>query len=411
METLLVSFIGKAREDKTGSRKYQKTAYKFPTGETHESTFFGMAALNYLLKYGYKPDMMVIGTKGSTWSELLEIIPETEESLALYEEAEKGINPNVIERIIELFKDYMGLNIFPILYEEDPPPQDIVAKHFLEKALDKPYEKVIIDITHSYRYMPYIILLASMILRHLNNSSIEILYGFFEGVSAGSEKPVFKLDILEELIGLSEALSIFQLTGNFREYFYQITDERDIREKAKKAYFKIETNDQPRQELRALLSSNGKYEKIHNYILDTLKAWDKDSVEDRMFERAKFFASKSQYFKAIVLMYEAIMLKIAKKAGYTNVMNYKEREAISERLNEACRSKLKDDNFKYFCDYFRLFQKIRNKVVHGTQIEGGLAGEANHYLSGEESILELFKNIEELYNKIDHINLNRYLNN
>ncbi|MDQ7083105.1 MAG: type III-B CRISPR module RAMP protein Cmr6 [Aquificota bacterium] len=46
----LISFVGKAREDRGGGRRYIKTRYRFDDGSVYEATFFGSALIKHLGK-------------------------------------------------------------------------------------------------------------------------------------------------------------------------------------------------------------------------------------------------------------------------------------------------------------------------------------------------------------------------
>jgi CRISPR-associated DxTHG motif protein len=74
------------------------------------------------------------------------------------------------------------------------------------------YSKVILDITHGYRFIPYAVSLGILLLKNLKDFELEIYYGFLEFQNEDGTRPVLRLNHLEELVKLSQALGILENT-------------------------------------------------------------------------------------------------------------------------------------------------------------------------------------------------------
>ena len=115
-----------------------------------------------------------------------------------------------------------------------------------------------------------------------------------------------------------------------------------------------------------------------------------------MVERGKFFFDKKQYLKALILLYEGIIIAIGRK--------YKSVTAINRDMREDVRSFIKRSQHIIFSSdferdtYFKL-EYTRNAAAHGSEAEGKGKG-IKEYVEEEEHFKELFKRGIELYESI-----------
>jgi cell division protein DivIC len=404
---LLISMIGQGRPKKEGQPSYDLINYQFQDGEVISTTVFGIALYKYLRKKGEDIDLLLVGTKGSSWTELIveeNLLEEFEEIINLLEEEEKerNVEENLLEEFVKLIEKSLNTEVKYVLLSSPPSPEEISQKTIrvlVDLFEEKNYDKVYIDITHGFRYMPTVVLLNLMILRKLWNFDIEIYYGFgiFDTGRPEGPKKVARLNHLEDLIKLSEALGILENTGDFRPYYKLISDNQE----AQQIYFRIETNAQiGDSKIRELINTpvNSEYvkpihEKVKNKYLKPLRA---DRTEDRLKNRARFFFERGQYLKAVLLLHEALILLVGRLKGKigSSGLEYSEREEARRYLDQLYE--------------WKVLRRLRNACAHGTQPQSQdrsnpdaeAIAEARHAWEDEEKFKEVMERSFEFYEKI-----------
>ncbi|WP_448588496.1 TIGR02221 family CRISPR-associated protein [Thermocrinis sp.] len=351
-EGLLISFIGASR----GDRAYQKTVYSFPDGRKRQSFLFGLALWDYLQNSTQNGiDIMVIGTSGSGWGELLQEVEVEDEDLFDRISVMSTFDEETVSECIKHVQKKLGVNVYHVLLKNPPELKDI-SKEVIRKVLELDYKRIILDITHSYRFMPYVVLLDLMALKKLKDFNLEIYYGFLEHSLEDGSKPVIHLSHLEELVKLGEALSILENTGNFKEYFIMAGVDSNF---VSKTYFQVETNRVSKNALESLSKSQAQEEyikPIHELVIKNyISGLNERYKEDRMKNLALFFYKREQYLKAITLLYETILLKCIRLWGLGDPENYENREEAKRKLDETKNQ-----------DWLK-FKNLRNSCVHGSR--------------------------------------------
>ena len=396
---LLVSMIGRGN--------YRKTRYKFEDGTKIEKFLFGSALYSYLLTKGYNLDLLFVGTVNSGWGELIDLTQDiedqnlkkkVEETFAKISGKDKTIEEGELEEWISALSEALGTNINYILLNDPPQPEEISQK-LLSLFSETEYPKVILDITHGYRFIPYAVSLGILLLKNLKDFELEIYYGFLEFQNEDGTRPVLRLNHLEELVKLSQALGILENTGDFRHYYKLISDNQE----AQQIYFRIETNAQiGDSKIRELINSpvNSEYvkpihEKVKNKYLKPLRA---DRTEDRLKNRAKFFFERGQYLKAVLLLHEALILLVGRLKGKigSSGLEYEERRRVKNEL----------DQLNYY--EWKVLKYLRNACAHGTQPQSQdrsdpdakAIAEARDAWENEEKFKEVMERSFEFYEKI-----------
>jgi CRISPR-associated protein, TM1812 family len=396
---LLVSMIGRGN--------YRKTRYKFGEGTEIEKFLFGSALYSYLLTKGYNLDLLFVGTVNSGWGELIDLTQDIEdqnlkkkieEAFGKISGKDKTIEEDDLEEWVSVLSEALGTNINYILLNDPPQPEEISQK-LLSLFGENDYSKVILDITHGYRFIPYAVSLGILLMKNLKDFELEIYYGFLEFQNEDGTRPVLRLNHLEELVKLSQALGILENTGDFRHYYKLISDNQE----AQQIYFRIETNAQiGDSKIRELINTpvNSEYvkpihEKVKNKYLKPLRA---DRTEDRLRNRARFFFERGQYLKAVLLLYEALILLVGRIKGKigSSGLEYKEREEVKEYLDQLNYSE------------WKVLKYLRNACAHGTQPQSQdrsnpdaeAIAEARHAWEDEEKFKEVMERSFEFYEKI-----------
>lgn len=396
-KALLVSMIGRGN--------YRKTRYKFEDGTEIEKFLFGSALYSYLLTKGYNLDLLFVGTVNSGWGELIDLAQDIEdqnlnkkieETFGKISGKDKTMEEGELKEWVSVLSEALGTNINYILLNDPPQPEEISQK-LLNLFSENEYPKVILDITHGYRFIPYAVSLGILLLKNLKDFELEIYYGFLEFQNEDGTRPVLRLNHLEELVKLSQALGILENTGDFRHYYKLISDNQE----AQQIYFRIETNAQiGDSKIRELINTpvNSEYvkpihEKVKNKYLKPLRA---DRTEDRLKNRARFFFERGQYLKAVLLLREALILLVGRLKGKvgSSGLEYSEREEARSYLDQLYE--------------WKVLRHLRNACAHGTQPQSQdrsdpdakAIAEARDAWENEEKFKEVMERSFEFYEKI-----------
>lgn len=191
MTHVLVTFLGAPDTGRPPSlrkrRGYQVMHYRFPPdGHIRRHRLFPLALLAHLRRGGGGPsELVVFGTRGSVWDELLRYAGghwSQRELNDLIELALKnGVDQDVLKRYQDPLRDVLGLDsvrleVLEHLDEEDAGGStgDEVQKQIeiierLNKATEKA-TKITIDVTHGLRYMPLLGSLAAYVVESTRSS-------------------------------------------------------------------------------------------------------------------------------------------------------------------------------------------------------------------------------------------------
>jgi len=403
-KSILISLIGKAR-NKKGQKGYDKSNYYFKeTGEHIETSLFSSALYKVLQKLDYKIDKwLVFGTAQSMWSELLYAVDEEyhENLTETYNKIYDGENKSASEELIkewesELQKYIPGIRLIMV----NALDYEIYINHMI-KEIPNERRCVILDITHGLRHMPVIIAFSLMLVRYLKNiSDIALYYAANElkeedkGNNLDSAAPVLKIDLINSLVAYTENLAVFNNSG----YFSGLLGNMGIQD-TDKTYFSLEMNRQPKSQLKEIVekldcvAQKGNYESyIAKHIKDEIEPLITITLDRRMIERAKFFFNKKQYLKALILLYEGIILAIGRKYNIGTSLDYRDRENIRSYINKNKGIVFENEMQKKI--YYDL-EYTRNAAAHGSISRG-----SQNYLEIVSEFEELFKQGIDLYENL-----------
>lgn len=399
---VFVSLIGKGRPLK-GSIGYQKTAYSFnEIRDTVHTSFFGSALYEVLNRQGYDIDKwLIFGTNESSWSELLELLDDeyhdemTELYDKVYDEEKKSISEELLREWEEALERFIpGIRLIIV----NPLEYEVYIDHMLKEIPDEP-RKIVLDITHAFRHMPVIIAFSLMALKHIKQiSDMVVYYGAFElkkdRLNDKEPTPVLRIDFINTLVSYAENLATFNHSGYFPPLLntLRITD-------TEKTYFWLEMNRQPKSDLEKIskkleekTSESSHVAKIAEYIKQEIEPLIGATLDRRMVERARFFFAKKQYLKALILLYEGLILAIGRKNGFGSDLHYEEREKIRGYINNNYTVIFKtDEQWKTYNE----LKYTRNAAAHGSRSQG-----TQNYVEHEEQFQTLFRNALEIYKSV-----------
>lgn len=256
MKSLLVTVVGRGRSPGDGSGRYVATPYAFREGgqETiRRATFFGVALFGYLAERGRAPDLLLVGTEGSSWDYLEDFFVSMEKdpppgwdvAFRRLEEEVKAerVTQETLDGVLGRLGEALGVQVSGVVLSNSPAPKK-VHQAFLD-ALRALYgfsgvQELHLDITHGYRHLGFVLLASALALRHIWGCHIALHYGGLEMRSPeGEAAPVVDLGLVGRLMDLDEALGVLQTVGDFRPYYAL---EEDLAGQAEAAYLRVETN-------------------------------------------------------------------------------------------------------------------------------------------------------------------------
>lgn len=213
--TTLISFLGKGRSDsKTG---YRPARYRFDAGFVREVPYFGLALTEYL-----QPERLVlVGTTGSMWDVFFEQQGADDGAvLPLFDAvATNSVDDTLLRDCEAHLSNKLGIATTCLLipYARDIPEQSALLGRLAETV--SVGERVDIDVTHGFRHLPMLALVAARYLAHVRRVEVrELYYGALEMTPAGDETPVLRLSGMLQMLDWVEALACYEKDGDYSTF-------------------------------------------------------------------------------------------------------------------------------------------------------------------------------------------------
>lgn len=208
----LISFLGKGKADPhTG---YRTATYRFDAGFSRRVPFFGMALTEYL-----QPDRLVlVGTAGSMWDVFFERqgADDDDAMLHLMAAVEAGqVDQEMLDLPRRELAQQLGIPVDCLLipYARDAAEQAEIL-HLLAGVV-QPGENLSIDVTHGFRHLPMLALVAARYLSRVVGVKVEELYyGALEMTTPEGETPVLRLGGLLAMLDWVDALATYDKDGD-----------------------------------------------------------------------------------------------------------------------------------------------------------------------------------------------------
>lgn len=359
MTTALLTFLGRVPKSE-GS--YRKTSYDFGDGNPSEPvSFFGWP----LQKRLAADRMVIMGTAGSMWDHLFEgdIIfeQEAEEArLRLLEATEKkAVTGELLSPLQGALSVRLGCEsrLVIIPYCRDEREQiglmGLMAQH-VETG-----DTVHIDVSHGFRHLPMIALMAALHLRIARKAQIGgIWYGAFDPDTG--KAPVYNLEGLLHIADWIQSLHTYDKDGDYGVFSPLLGPAGQLLRRA--AFFERTTNPvKARKELaswanrRDRFPANDPAAELFRPVLEQRISWHRKS--DRASwetELAGRYLGEGDYVRAAIYGLEAtISAKVMSSGG--NQRHRREREVAREQLHRSGSSE------------FSALNKLRNALAHSVE--------------------------------------------
>ncbi len=351
--TTLISFLGKSR--KNSATGYQRASYQFADGQVVHTTFFGAALMQRL-----RPQRtLLLGTAGSMW-DVLDIDVESDEWSELGEAAERGdVTQSLLDRTSACKRGAMlGAELVLIPYCRDETEQTLLLSDMAARVAEG--EHVVLDITHGFRHLPMLALVAARYLAHVRKAVvIDIYYGALDMTAQGIT-PVVKLDGLLRMLDWIEAFAAHDASGNYAGFATLLQHDgmeaKEADQLAHAAHLERVTNSaEARAKITPLLGSIehlGGATRLFAAELGQRLAWArKDRRDAREWELFEAYLARKDFIRAAIYLQESVV-SAACFGERLDGNDHIQRETARERLKDRAE--------------FRALSDIRNMLAHGT---------------------------------------------
>jgi len=384
----LISFLGKGDPRKG----YRTATYRFDSDVVKTVTFFGLALTDYL-----KPDRLILlGTPSSMWENFFDrdgIDPEAMEPLI-----DAVAAGRVDERLLDLpcrqLAEQIGIPVDCLLipYAREETEQAAILR--LLAGVVQPGERLCLDVTHGFRHLPMLALVAARYLARVVRVEVEeIYYGALEMTPPAGETPVLRLRGLLDMLDWVEALATYDKDGDYGVFAPLLAKDGMAEGRAEllatAAYCERTSNPElAREKLRrafpALDTHDGPLARLFRETLKERIGWFRGLTRhDRELSLADAYLKRSDYLRATTFMYEAFVTR----ACYTQKCDDADAQSRDNAFNRARRKIPAVGQLK----------NLRNALAHGVRARGEDSDETTETIADEHSLRKLLK---ELRNKL-----------
>ncbi len=173
MSGTLISFLGKSQLDsRTG---YRPAAYRFDEGFVRTVPYFGMALTEYL-----QPSRLIlIGTAGSMWDVFFEreTVGSDEALISLMDAvARQDVTEELLAEHASHLSDRLGCTVecMVISFAKKEAEQAALLGRLADRL--ESHERVTLDVTHAFRHLPMLALVAARYLSRVRGIAVENIY-------------------------------------------------------------------------------------------------------------------------------------------------------------------------------------------------------------------------------------------
>lgn len=358
--TTLISLLGKSHLDKdTG---YRKTRYRFDD-KVREAPYFALALLDYV-----KPDKLILaGTSGSMWDVFFDQQQTGDEAVLQLVDAvaQNTVTDNMLAIHQQRLTEKLGMQVRCLLisYGRNEDEQAAILRQLAD--VTEVGERIVLDVTHGYRHLPMLALVAARYLAHVRSVQVqELYYGALQMTDAQSgEAPVLRLGGMLRMLDWVEALAVYEHSGNYGMFGELLRadgmNEDHAAQIARGAYFERSNNPvQARQALGTAFASLQEHEgalgTLFKSTLSEQIGWHRrGNRADWELALADRYLARQDHVRAIAFMYEGFVSAATLSDPFADVNNFDDRKAALDHMRKSTD--------------FRLLAYLRNAMMHGVR--------------------------------------------
>lgn len=377
--TTLISFLGTGQKGKG----YEATNYTLNDQEFPEKY------ISISLTKAIKPKKLILlGTAGSVWDVFFEEGIDNLENEWL-QLSEKVANQAVTQDDLQPFESYLSdkfkieVHCILISFARDTHEQtDILLK--LEKNLENG-EKVVLDVTHGFRHLPMLALVAARFLKQVKQIDVEhIYYGAFD-MKQDNKCPILNLDGMLNMLDWVDALSTFDKDGDYSSFAPLLVkegfSENDADQLKQAAYFERTTNSSgASQKLNTVFKS---LDKLNSPLFNLFKpqlakrlVWFKENNRGlREQQLAQEYLQRKDYLRAVIFAQEGIIS-----------------DSLSQDKADENDFSLRKEKSDFLAEknlVFKELRDLRNTLAHGIRNKNQ---NTNNVLSDEDKLQKDLRN-------------------
>lgn len=393
----LISFLGKSV---TG---YRNATYHFDDGYQVSVPYFGLGLVQKI-----KPKRLIlVGTPSSMWDVFFADQNNQDDELLseLFDASHNGaVNEDLLAKCSDFLEEQLGCEVVSILIEFSKDEREQVALLAKLSEVIEDNERISIDVTHSFRHLPMLAMVASRFLGKTRSISTEsIYYGALEMTDPVTKlTPVIKLNGLLKMLDWVDALASFEKSGDFSD-FAELYKREGLEQSAgllEQASFYERTNQitQARKPLQAFLSQEASAKSpitdLFSPSLSKRVEWSQEAkISERQSSVAMYYLDKGDYLRAATLGYEAVLTKIIQKLpGNLDVQNYSVRDKIKNQIRDKSIVLSPEE-----LTSLRNLSNTRNALAHGSRSSDGAIQKA---MSTEQELRDFLAEALAQLNKI-----------
>ena len=359
----LVTFLGKGKKI--------ESVYRYPNGEESKPIkFFGWD----LIARCAASRVVILGTAGSNWDLLAELLDETkldDEGYQKWESIEKAVESESVSD--DLLRDFNGLfansceievvmKIIPVALTEN---DQLEILRILAEATTN-CKKLTLDVSHSFRHLPMLAMVACVYLQSIRPVEVTgFWYAYYD--------PEIETGVVHSLKGLLTlfdwvvALSKHEVSGDYGVFSNLLGNIKDFDSTSLSlaAYYERNNLDVLAEEkLRTVnkLLSEKSLDGIGGLFQSSIQerlSWMREQVrENRQQELAKTYMARRDYVRASIFAYEAFITKLVNLYG-DDVNKHRDRNA----------AKYEFENTQDVPEIYKRIRNFRNAIAHGTKPE------------------------------------------
>lgn len=355
--TTLLSFLGKQQHG------YRYADYHFDPSFTRKVPYFGLALREYLA-----PERLILlGTPGSMWDVFFAgEAPDHNDGLEELIEAAAGnkVDQQMLDlwavRLAEQIGCKVECQLIPYARDAD---EQIAILGALSDRLVKG-EKVVLDVTHGFRHLPMLAMVAARYLKHIKAVQVEdIFYGALEMTSPEGTTPVLRLGGMLDMLDWIDGLATYDKDGDYGVFGPLLkkdgmnVNQANLLEKA--AFFERTTNP-----VRARATLTTIFSEVENHkgalgrlfrgeLIERISWAKKGSRADWEQHLSQSYLYRRDYLRAAIFMLEGFITRVTYQAKL-DPNNFKNREEAYRNAWNPVTRKL---------------DLLRNAMAHGVRTE------------------------------------------
>lgn len=389
----LISFLGKGQ--RTGNTNSYRTATYQLEGQAPwpETQYLGKALAQHL--QGIEK-LVLLGTASSMWDVFgLDMAGEDEAGFAALAdlELETAVNEGrvtqaMLDTLAPVLSQRMGCAVvLRLIGFARTAAEQTALLHTLAQDVP-PHSRIVLDVTHGFRHLPMIGLVAARYLKHARHAQVQAMYYGALDMSSNGITPVLNLNGMLQMLDWVDGLSIYQHTGDYGPFAMLMQDAGMAADKAQQwqhAAFHERTMS-TEMAFSKLNDARQAMNELSDPLLDLFKtelnqrmSWARQPSRARR-ERAlaEGYLKRHDHLRGVFYLFECLITAELERRPdlYAKPYSFNDRKAAKEQLKER------------YATAFPRLEWLRNNLAHGERSDSEHVNRALHSPKEMEKMLK-----------------------